>query len=387
MDVVQLRKQIPVCQAMTYMNTGWSGPSPLPVVDAIKERLNLEMTRGPTNPDVNSAGKEIQAQAKEAVARLLNATPEEICLTKNTTEGLNFVINGLPWRQGDEIITCSLEHNSVLVPSYYQQHRHGAVVKVLDFAPNESQDSILDKIEAAVTERTKLVFLSHVEYSCGLRMPVKEIGRLIRNRGGLMLLDGAQTAGHIDLDMRDLGCDFYSIPGQKWLLGPEGTGALYIRRELIDQVAPVNVAGRAAVRTGNPYDFQPSLSTMEKFQITSTSAPLQAGLLRTLEFIQDIGVGEIEKRNLDLAGRMKLALRETPGVRVLSPLDRQGSSGLVTFNIGGVSPDEVVSRLWEKHRILLRTVSFPSCIRASLHFFNTGEEVDQVVEALRGIAR
>ena len=275
----------------------------------------------------------------------------------------------------------------MLVPSYYQQHRHGAVVKVLDFAPNESQDSILDKIEAAVTERTKLVFLSHVEYSCGLRMPVKEIGRLIRNRGGLMLLDGAQTAGHIDLDMRDLGCDFYSIPGQKWLLGPEGTGALYIRRELIDQVAPVNVAGRAAVRTGNPYDFQPSLSTMEKFQITSTSAPLQAGLLRTLEFIQDIGVGEIEKRNLDLAGRMKLALRETPGVRVLSPLDRQGSSGLVTFNIGGVSPDEVVSRLWEKHRILLRTVSFPSCIRASLHFFNTGEEVDQVVEALRGIAR
>ena len=387
MDVGRLRKQIPVCQAMTYMNTGWSGPSPLPVVGAIKDRLDLEMTQAPTSPDVQQSGKEIQTKAREAVARLLNATPEEICLTKNTTEGINFVINGLPWQPGDEIITCSLEHNSVLVPSYYQQHRHGAVVKVLDIATDESQDGILEKIGAAVTERTKLIFLSHIEYSCGLRMPVKEIRQLIRDRGALILLDGAQTAGHVALDMQELDCDFYSIAGQKWLLGPEGTGALYIRRELIPQVAPVSVAGRAAVKTGSPYEFQPIEDSMEKFQITSTSAPLQTGLLKTVEFIQDIGVGEIEERDLDLAGRMKQALLETPGVKVLSPLDRRGSSGLVTFNIDGMGPEEAVSRLWEGHRILVRTVSFPSCIRASLHFFNTEEEVDQVVEAVRGLAR
>ena len=387
MDVAELRKQIPVCQTMTYMNTGWSGPSPLPVVDAIKDRLDLEMTQGPTSPEVQQSGKEIQAKAREAVARLMNAEPDEICLTKNTTEGINFVINGLPWRRGDEIITCSLEHNSVLIPSYYQQHRHEAVVKVLTLATYETQEGILEKIEAAVTERTKLIFLSHIEYSCGLRMPVKEIRQLVRNRGVFILLDGAQTAGHIALDMRELDCDFYSIAGQKWLLGPEGTGALYIRRELIPQVEPAHVAGKASLPAGNPYEFQPNPSTIDKFLLTSTSAPLQAGLLKTIEFIQDIGVREIEKRDLDLAGRMKLALRETPGVKVLSPLDRLGSSGLVSFNIDGVSPNEAVSLLWEGHRILFRTVSYPSCIRASLHFFNTAEEVDKVVEAVRGIAR
>jgi L-cysteine/cystine lyase len=370
---------------MAYMNTGWSGPSPLPVVEAIKERFDREMTEGSTSPEVQQAGKDIQDKAREAVARLLNATPEEICLTKNTTEGINFVINGLPWRQGDEIITCSLEHRSVLTPSYYQQHRHGAVVKVLTIATDESQEGILEKIEAAVTERTKLIFLSHIEYSCGLRMPVKEIRQLIRDRGVLLLLDGAQTAGHIALDMRDLDCDFYSIPGQKWLLGPEGTGALYMRRELIAQVEPVHVAGKAALPAESPYEFQPNESTIEKFLLTSTSAPLQTGLLKTIEFIQEIGVGEIEERNLDLAGRLKQALRETPGVEVLSPLDRQGSSGLVTFNIDGLGPEEAVSRLWEGHRILVRKVSFPLCIRASLHFFNTEEEVDQVVDAVRGM--
>ena len=384
MDVAELRKQIPVCQTMTYMNTGWSGPSPLPVVDAIKDRFDLEMTQGPTSPEVQQSGKEIQAKAREAVARLMNAEPDEICLTKNTTEGINFVINGLPWRQGDEIMTCSLEHKSVLTPSYYQQHRHGAVVKVLTIASDESREGILEKIEAAVTGRTKLIFFSHIEYSCGLRMPVKEIRQLIRDRGVLMLLDGAQTAGHIALDMRDLDCDFYSIAGQKWLLGPEGTGALYIRRELIPQVEPAHVAGKAAL-PGGPYEFQPNQTAIEKFLLTSTSAPLQAGLLKTIEFIQEIGVGEIEERNLDLAGRMKQALRELAGVKVFSPLDRQGSSGLVTFNIDGVSPEEVVSRLWEGHRILVRKVSFPLCVRASLHFFNTEEEVDQVVEAVRGM--
>ena len=386
MDVPRLREQIPVCQAMTYVNTGWSGPSPLRVVNAIKERVDYEMNQGPTSPEVYESGKEIQSRAREAVARLLNASPEEVILTQNTTEGLNKVINGLPWRQGDEIITFDLEHSSVLIPSYFQQHRHGAVVKVLSVAPDEEPDRILEKIEAAISARTRLVFLSHVEYSSGLRLPVKEIRQLTKKHGSLLLLDGAQSTGQMPLDMAAMDCDFYSMPGQKWLLGPEGVGGLFIRRDLIDRVEPVFVSSWAAKPSDDPYSFEPNPSTIDKLLLSSTSVPLQAGLLAAIEFMQEIGIERIEQRNLDLAGLMKEALAETPRVRLISPLNRNSSSGLVSFAVEGIDPTDAVAQLWQGHRIVARPVKFPAGIRVSLHFFNTEEEVEQVVGAVRDLA-
>ena len=387
MDVTRLREQIPVCQRMVYMNTGWSGPSPRPVVEAIKGWLDYEMEQGPTTSQVYESGRKIQAQAKEEAAWLLNASPEDICLTDNTTHGLNIVINGLPWNRGDEIISFDQEHSSVLIPGYYQQQRHGAVMKLLHLATDEAPDRILNKIDEALTPHTRLVFLSHIQYSCGLRMPVKQIRDLVKDRGVLLLVDGAQTAGHIKLDMADLDCDFYSIPGQKWLLGPEGTGALYIRRELIPQVEPVHVAGRAAVSNNDPFSFEPVDSSMDKFLITSTSFALRAGMLEAMRFIREIGVEEIEARNLKLAGILKAALGDVTGVKVLSSMDEGVSSGLVSFNIDGVDPTLAVSQLWDKHKVVARSVAFPSCIRVSLHFFNTEDEVNTVVEAVRRLAR
>jgi L-cysteine/cystine lyase len=385
MDVLKIREQIPVCQNMTYVNTGWSGPSPVSVVNAIKDRLDLEMNQGPTTSDVYQAGRDIQAKTKTAMAELINASVDEICVTRNTTEGLNIVMNGLTWEEGDEIITCDLEHSSVLIPSYYQQHRHGAVVKVLQFNPNENRESILEKISDAITDRTKMVFLSHVEYSTGLRMPVKEIRQVTKSRGILMLLDGAQSAGHIALDMKDLDCDFYSIPGQKWLLGPEGVGALYIRQNLISQVQPTFVAGRSSLSPGNPYGFEPNVESMDKFLLTSTSVALQAGALEAIRFVNDYGVAAIEERDLDLSTIMKQALVDVPGINLLSPMDRQDSTGLVSLTVDGMTPEEAVNRLWQEHRIVCRQVSFPPGLRISLHFFNTEEEVEQVVEALKGL--
>ena len=383
MDVLKIREQIPVCQNMTYVNTGWSGPSPFSVVKAIKDRLDLEMNQGPTTSEVYQAGRDIQANIKTAMADLINASVDELCVTRNTTEGLNIVMNGLTWEEGDEIITCDLEHSSVLIPSYYQQHRHGAVVKVLQFNPNENRESILEKISDAITDRTKMVFLSHVEYSTGLRMPVKEIRQLTKSREIFMLLDGAQSAGHIALDMRDLDCDFYSIPGQKWLLGPEGVGALYIRQDLISQVQPTFVAGRSSLSPGNPYGFEPNVESMDKFLLTSTSVALQAGALEAIRFVNDPGVAAIEERDLDLSTILKQALVDVPGINLLSPMDRQDSTGLVSLTVDGMTPEEAVNRLWQEHRIVCRQVSFPPGLRISLHFFNTEEEVEQVVEALK----
>jgi L-cysteine/cystine lyase len=386
MDVARLREQIPVCRRYTYVNTGWSGPSPVSVTRAITDRLDHEMEEGPTTPGVYESGRDIQDRARAGVAQLLNASPEEILLTENTTQGLNVVINGLPWQSGDEIITCNLEHNSVLVPAYYQQRRHGAVVKVLDLDTDEPADSILGKVDAALSERTRLVFFSHIQYSSGLRMPVKEIGRLARSRGALMMLDGAQTAGQIALDVADMGVDFYSVPGQKWLLGSEGAGALYMRRDLIPQVEPIHVAGRAAVSGQDPHRFEASTGSIDKFSLTSSSAALRAGMVESIRFIQDIGVGEIEERNRGLATALKGALREVPRVKVLTPMDGAASSGLVSFTLDGLDPKDAVTQMWDRHRIVARSVDYPGCIRVSLHFFNTEDEVARVVEAVSGLS-
>ncbi len=383
MDVVNIRKSIPVCQRMVYLNTGWSGPSPVQVVEAIKTRLDYEMEQGPTGAEVIKSSQEIREDARQRVAALLNASPDEICLTKNTTDGLNIVINGLPWQEGDEIITCSLEHSSVLVPSYFTQSRHGVKMRVLPMAANEPREDILSKIEGAINDRTKLVFLSHIEYSSGLRMPVNEIRSMTRDRGIWMLLDGAQTAGHIYLDMRDIDCEFYSIPGQKWLLGSEGVGALYIRQDMIPTVAPTQVGGRAVVHYEEPVNMEPNIASMDKFLVSSTSTALQAGLAEAVKFIQDAGVAAIEERNLDLASSLKAALSDIPRVTVGSPMDRQSSSGLVTLNISGVEPESLVSYLWEQHRIVARRVEYPPSVRVSLHFFNTEEEVATLADAVR----
>ena len=201
-----------------------------------------------------------------------------------------------------------------------------------------------------------------------------------------MMLDGAQTAGQIALDVADMGVDFYSVPGQKWLLGSEGAGALYMRRDLIPQVEPIHVAGRAAVSGQDPHRFEASTGSIDKFSLTSSSAALRAGMVESIRFIQDIGVGEIEERNRGLATALKGALREVPRVKVLTPMDGAASSGLVSFTLDGLDPKDAVTQMWDRHRIVARSVDYPGCIRVSLHFFNTEDEVARVVEAVSGLS-
>ena len=387
MNIDLIRQQIPTCQNMVYVNTGWSGPSPRSVIDATVDRLEYENLNGPTCPEVYESSKEIDGQLKAEVGALLNASPDEICLTHNTTDGLNIVINGISWQPGDEIVTCNLEHSSVLVPSYYQRHRHGVDVKVLEVGPGDDKASILTKFEDAVTSKTRLIFISHIEYFCGLRMPVKEIRAMSRGFGTMLLLDGAQAAGHIALDVKDIDCDFYSIAGQKWLLGPEGTGALYIKKDMIPQIQPVKVAGRAVVSRETPYEFEPLTDSIDKFIITSHSSPLRAGMLQAVKYVRDAGLEDIEAKDLRLAATLKSLLSEIPGAKVLSSLEPGTSSGLVTFTLEGWEPEKVVAHLWGQHRIICRQVSYHRCVRASLHFFNTEDEVEAFAQAVRGLAK
>ena len=386
MDVDKIRSQIPVLAHTAYMNTGWSGPPPRRVAQAMKDRIDLELEQGPIMPNVLEAGREIQAQAREAAARIFNATVDEVLVTRNTTEGLNIVLSGLDWNQGDEIVICDMEHGSVIAPAQLLGQRHGVGVKVVDLDVFDSSETILTKIESEFTSKTRMVFISHILYATGRRMPADELGRLTKDRGILLMLDGAQSGGHIELDMTRSPFDFYSIPGQKWLLGYEGSGALFIRREHLERIHPAHTGGRGIARPADAHNFQPEASTMEKFLGGSVSVPVQAAFLEATKFIEEVGIKNIEARNLDLADSAKAKLAEIPGVTVLSPMERRDSSGLVTFSVAGMEPVPAVEQLWEKHRLVVRQVGYPAGVRASLHFFNTEEEVDLLVGGVRELA-
>ena len=385
MDVQKLRDEIPVLANVTYLNTGWSGPPPRRVAQAMKDRIDLEMEEGPTSRPVQESGREVQAQARRAAARLFNADTEEVMVTRHTTDGLNIVLSGLDWQPGDEIITCNLEHGSVLVTSLVTGKRHGVKVRVVDLDPQDSRETILGKFEAAFTPRTRLLFVSHVEYSTGLRMPAPELTQLAHDRGAQIMLDGAQTGGHLHLDMAAEGFDYYSIPGQKWVLGYEGVGALYIRRELIEGIHPAHSGGRAVVHPVDYDNIQLNAADMEKFHGGSSSVPLQAAFLEAVGFIEEIGVQDIEDRNRQLASRLKQQLADIPGVHLYSPMEPGLSSGLVAFALSGWEPPAAVERLWNDHRIVVRQVEYPPGIRASLHFFNTEDEADQLAQAVKGL--
>ena len=386
MDIDKIRSQIPVLAHTAYMNTGWSGPAPRRVAQAMKDRIDLELEQGTTTSGVYEAGKEIQEQAQAAAARIFNASIDEVMVTRNTTEGLNIVLSGLDWQQGDEIIICDMEHGSVIAPAQLIGQRYGVAVKVVDLEVHDSSETIATKIVAAFTPKTRMVFISHILYATGRRMPAEEIRRATKDRGILMMLDGAQTGGHIELDMARSGFDFYSIPGQKWLLGYEGSGALYIRREHLERIHPAHTGGRAIARPANAHNFQPVADSMEKFLGGSVSVPVQAAFLEATKFIEEAGIYNIETRNLDLAESAKAKLSEVPGVTVLSPSERRDSSGLVTFAVEGQTPISVVEQLWEDHKIVVRQVGHPAGVRVSLHFFNTEEEVELLVGGVRELA-
>ena len=405
-DVQKLREEIPVLANATYLNTGWSGPPPRRVAQALKDRIDLELNEGPTSRPVQEQGRETQAQARLAAARLFNADPEDVLVTRNTTEGLNIVLSGLDWQAGDEIITCNLEHGSVLLTSLATAKRHDLKVRVVDLDPHDSRETILGKFEAAFTDRTRMVFVSHVEYSTGLRMPAPELTRLAHDRGAYIMLDGAQTGGHLHLDMKAEGFDFYSIPGQKWVLGYEGVGALYIRRDLVERVHPAHSGGHAIVQPVDYDNVRLNVADMEKFHGGSSSVPLQAAFVEAVGFIEEVGLREIEYRNRQLAARLKEQLAEIPEVHIYSPVEPDLSSGsfragrLGTAGGGGAGPvigpgsfragrlgtAGAVARLWDDHRIVVRQVAYPPGIRASLHFFNTEDEVDELARAVKGLA-
>jgi len=387
MDVAALRKHFPVTQnGVVYMNTGFSGPPTTMVLDAVNAVMREEAEWGPTTPPVMAAGRERRQAGRAAFAAMMNATPEEVVLTDNTTRGINMVLNGLPWKAGDELITTSLEHGSGLVPPYQLRERLGIAVKIAELDPMDSQEALLAKFEQAITNKTKLILLSHVMYSSGLLVPLAEITRMAHRHNVKVLVDGAQTMGQLPLDMRAWEADYYAVPGHKWMLGPWGMGALFVRRDLLHNLTPVEVAGKAAEHYDAFGHYEAKKDSAEKFELTTSSGPLLAGAMAAIDLLQSVGMVNVQARWTTLTERLRQGIDATPGAVVTSPPAGPTACGLVTFAVAGWENPALVAQLWERYKIVIRAVNYPAGVRAAVDFFNTEDEIDYLVDAVRALS-
>jgi L-cysteine/cystine lyase len=321
------------------------------------------------------------------MARVFNASPEEVMLTHGTTEGVHVVLYGLEWQAGDELVTCALEHPALASPASVLEERYGVVSKRVVVPSDADEDAQLKAIVDAITPKTRVVALSHIQYSCGLRMPIREIAEAAHRNGALVLVDGAQTGGHIALDPRALGADFYAISGQKWLLGPQGTGALYVAREHARTIAPLFQTHAIADARAEMGEYAGGASPLARFRVTSQSTALTAGLGEAARILLDIGMGTVEEHNNDLAAKMRAGLAAIPGTTLTGPREGSATCGLVSVAVAGWEPRQVVEALWDRWRIAGRAVNSPAAVRFSCHVFNTDAEVAAVVRAIGEIVK
>lgn len=384
MPFAALREAIPATRDVVYLNTGFTGPSPRQVIERVREVLEQESAVGGASPDGLRMARAIGEEARAAAAGLLGCSPEEVLITHGTTEGLHVVIYGMRWFPGDELVTCDLEHPALATPASVLEERYGVIARRVHLpAAAKSAAEIVDAIAAAITPRTRLVALSHVQFSCGLRLPIAEIAAVAHRAGVPIAVDGAQTGGQIDIDVRALGVDYYSISGQKWLLGPQGTGALYVSSEYNPSLEPI-FSTNALVAARQPEGAPPPMS---RFRIASQSPALVAGFTKAIETARGIGLPRIEARALALAQRLKAGLASIPGCTLTGPTAPELSCGLTTAALEGWDAQLVVEELWRRWRIAARSVWYPAGIRFSTHAFNTEEGVDLVLEAMSQLAK
>ena len=374
----RIRQELPATRARIYLNAGTFGPLPNCVPQAMQERTQAEWQTGRLGTEAFERMLAIYTEARERVARLLNASTDEIALTDSTGGGMNMISYGFNWQEGDEVITTNHEHISALAPLYQSRDRYGIIIHKADLGPR-AERSALEAISELVTERTRLISISHVTWTTGVRLDVKAITQFGRERGIPVLIDGAQSAGAIPLDVKELDVDFYAIPMQKWLCGPDGTGALYVKREAMHYVAPTYVGYWSTKHEeGIEWELQESAQRFELGGRHTASLAGQSAVLDWLE--QFVGYAWMFEHISTLNTYAYHALQKVPGLTMLTP--QPGGSGLLSFTLKGRDDAELVKELADKYTITIRNIPSTHALRISTGFYNTEEEIDTLVRAL-----
>ncbi len=318
---------------------------------------------------------------------------DEVHFTRGAGEALGIVANGLDLAPGDEIITTTLEHPAAVSPWHTLARRRGIVVKQITLpSPLNGPEEVLGLFAGAVTERTKVLAFGHVNYADGAVLPVKDLCQFARQRNLITVVDGAQALGMLELDLHDLGCDFYAASFHKWLGGSHGAGLLYVRREMLDRLWPVMPRGldaspplefptRALASDGVPAALHKLGNTVPLLW------PTLRGAESAMDFHQHVNRARIEARIRELTIYARLRLQQLPGIEILTPARPGLWAGLLTVRFASRSARELVEALQRNQRVFVSHLRWPGndrgALRASLNIFNTHEEIERLATGLQ----
>ena len=380
-DVEAVRARIPALAGSSYLNMSY-GPKPTPVVDEVVRLARLTEADGTLNPDVQAELWKRYDDAKGGVARLLGADPSEIALTRHVTEGINIVATGMDWRPGDEVIISDEEHPGGSLPWMNLARRRGVVVRKVRLSYD--LDSLLEDLDSLIGPRTRIVSISHVSTRSGFLLPAAEVTEFVHSRGVPIVLDGAHAVGLVPVDVKEIGCDYYSGCGHKWLMAPQGTGFLYVNKDRLDELQITWLgAATATLFDLENLDFE-AKTDADKFEYGTRDLTVYGGLAVAVDMAQEVGIDEIAARSGDLAARMKRGLADLPGVELMTPMDALRSTGIVALSLGPMADRDPAKWLWDEHRIIVTASG--DWMRISTPYFALEEEVDRTAELLASLA-
>jgi len=390
-----IRKDFPqLHQGFIYFDSGSTSLKPAPVINAVKdyyEKLSASVGRGLHRPS-NKATFAYQ-EAHDKVRSFFN-TKGHVIFTKNCTEAINIVAHGIEWQAGDRIVTTYLEHNSNLLP-WFNLRSRGVEVIVVKCTPDGTIN--LKELADSITKKTKLVAVSHASNVLGSIVPVEEVVEHARKKGAMVLVDGAQAAPHLVVDMERIGCDFYAASGHK-MLGPSGTGILLINQDILDRLKPMMLGG------GSATDVEFEKITFTKgpalFEAGTPNIAGAIGLGAAVDYLTNIGMEEIRKHELQLSGYLIEQLKKVNGITIYGPQDINKRTGVVSFSIKDIPAHRIAIILDEVGNIAIRSGNHCAFLlthkilkqeggtaRVSFYLYNTKEEIDTLIDTLQeGIA-
>ncbi len=400
LDVAAIRRDFPILdqviegKPLVYLDNAASSQKPRQVIDAIGTYYRRD------HANVHRGVHELARRATEAyegsrtrVARWLNAHDAcEVVWTRGTSEALNLVAFSAGQARvgpGDEIVVSEMEHHSNLVPWQLLAARNHGSLKYAELTDDGRID--LDQLTDLLGPRTKIVALSHVSNALGTINPVREIGRRVRERtAAVYVLDGAQGAPHLPLDVQAIGCDAYAFSGHK-MCGPTGVGALWCRKALLEEMPPYQGGGEMIE---NVYrDYSTWADVPHKFEAGTPNVAGAVGMAAAVEYLEGVGIGAIHEHETALAKLAVTLLSEVEGLRILGPSQAAERAGVVSFVIDGTSAQDVATLLDAQGiavraghhcaQLVVNRFGLSATVRASFYLYNTTEEVDRLAEAVR----
>ncbi len=365
-----LRSQLPATQATAYFNAGTNGPLSIVAHDTLVAAAHKELHTGRIVPGIYESHAVRNDRIRALLAETFHALPAEFALTRSTTEGLNIALHGLDWERGDEVVTTNLEHPGLITPLALLAHRYGLEIRVADIGRGDGD--VIGAIHDSITPRTRVIALSHLIWSSGAILPLDSIVEVAHDHGALVIVDAAQSAGQIPVNLHALEVDVYAIAGQKWLCGPEGTGAVFIRQNLTSAIRPTFIRYAQADISG----YLLPASGARRYEMGESYSPSLLGLEATLIWLKDdVGWDWLHGRINELGRLCWDTLAAIPSLTVTTPRDRM--AGLVCFSVEGFTPQAITSELF-KRGITIRYVAYPpgpTVARVAVGWWNTEEEI------------